>query len=191
MRDRVLILLQCDSCCGKTCLFQELVHVPNNDDYVQLFLYDSMDANTLMVNSVCMDVRGEFVFHPGTLMHAIISGKWIVIEDIDSIVFAIVSTLLPINENVDLSIPSRGLTIPVHPNFRLFGSSCDSCTASNSPSYSFLSNHWHVVDVAPLSLYDLRDVIASHFPQLRHSIVVSCWRGDRSIECFVATYHVV
>ena len=171
MQDATPILLQGTSGCGKTRLFQELAHLTQNDDYVQLYLDDQTDSKTLIGNYVCTDVPGEFVFQPGTLMQSISQGKWIIIEDIDKIPFDIVSTLLPIIEKGELSIPSRGLTVKVHKNFRLFGTSCHNCSSSNSPINSFLSNHWHVVDVGDFTNEDLGVVIAQRFPALRENIV--------------------
>ena len=104
-------------------------------------------------------------------MQSISQGKWIIIEDIDKIPFDIVSTLLPIIEKGELSIPSRGLTVKVHKNFRLFGTSCHNCSSSNSPINSFLSNHWHVVDVGDFTNEDLGVVIAQRFPALCENIV--------------------
>ena len=171
MQDSTPILLQGASGCGKTRLFQHLAHLTNNDDYIELYLDDQTDAKTLIGNYVCTDVPGEFVFQPGTLTQAISQGTWIIIEDIDKIPFDIVSTLLPIIEKGELSIPSRGMTIPVHENFRLFGTSCHSCTANNSPINSFLSNHWHVVNVEGFTLLDLQTVIMNRYPLLREPIV--------------------
>lgn len=171
MQDSTPILLQGSSGCGKTRLFQELAHRTHNDDYVQLYLDDQTDSKTLIGNYVCTDVPGEFVFQPGTLMQSISQGKWIIIEDIDKIPFDIVSTLLPIIEKGELSIPSRGLTVKVHKNFRLFGTSCHNCSSSNSPINSFLSNHWHVVDVGDFTQEDLSVVIEQRFPALRANIV--------------------
>lgn len=171
MQDSTPILLQGSSGCGKTRLFQELAHRTHNDDYVQLYLDDQTDSKTLIGNYVCTDVPGEFVFQPGTLMQSISQGKWIIIEDIDKIPFDIVSTLLPIIEKGELSIPSRGLTVKVHKNFRLFGTSCHNCSSSNSPINSFLSNHWHVVDVGDFTQEDLSVVIEQRFPALRANMV--------------------
>lgn len=170
MQDSTPVLLQGPSGCGKTRLFQELAHLTHNDDYVQLYLDDQTDSKTLIGNYVCTDVPGEFVFQPGTLTQSIAQGKWIIIEDIDKVPFDIVSTLLPIIEKGELAIASRGITVPVHPNFRLFGTSCHNCTANNSPINSFLSNHWHVVDVQSLSVDDLRQVMREHFPSLTETI---------------------
>ena len=171
MQESTPILLQGTSGCGKTRLFQYLAHLTNNDDYVQLYLDDQTDAKTLIGNYVCTDIPGEFVFQPGTLTQAISQGTWIIIEDIDKIPFDIVSTLLPIIEKGELSIPSRGITIPVHENFRLFGTSCHNCTTNNSPINSFLSNHWHVVNVENFTLNDLQCVIMEQYPILRSPIV--------------------
>lgn len=170
MQDSTPVLLQGPSGCGKTRLFQELAHLTHNDDYVQLYLDDQTDSKTLIGNYVCTDVPGEFVFQPGTLTQSIAQGKWIIIEDIDKVPFDIVSTLLPIIEKGELAIASRGITVPVHPNFRLFGTSCHNCAANNSPINSFLSNHWHVVDVQSLSVDDLRQVMRERFPSLTESI---------------------
>lgn len=170
MQDSTPVLLQGPSGCGKTRLFQELAHLTHNDDYVQLYLDDQTDSKTLIGNYVCTDVPGEFVFQPGTLTQSIAQGKWIIIEDIDKVPFDIVSTLLPIIEKGELAIASRGITVPVHPNFRLFGTSCHNCAANNSPINSFLSNHWHVVDVQSLSVDDLRQVMREHFPSLTETI---------------------
>ena len=171
MQHSAPILLQGVAGCGKTRLFQELAHQTNNDDYVQLYLDDQMDSKTLIGNYVCTDVPGEFVFQPGTLTQCITTGRWIIIEDIDKVPFDIVSTLLPIIEKGELSIPSRGITLKVHPNFRLFGTSCHDCSVSNSPINSFLSNHWNIVDVANMTVEDIRTIIDERFGNLLDCIV--------------------
>lgn len=160
------ILLQGSSGSGKTHLFQELARLTHNTDYVQLFLDDQMDSKSLIGNYVCTDKPGEFIFQPGTLTQCITTGKWIIIEDIDKIPFDIVTTLLPIIEKGELSIPSRGVTLKIHKNFRLFGTSSHDCSASNSPINSFLCNHWSIVNVGDLTLSDLQTVIQSRYPQL-------------------------
>ena len=177
MQHAAPILLQGTPGCGKTRLFQELAHRTNNDDYVQLYLDDQMDSKTLIGNYVCTDVPGEFIFQPGTLTQCITSGRWIIIEDIDKIPFDIVSTLLPIIEKGELSIPSRGITLKVHKNFRLFGTSCHDCSASNSPINSFLSNHWNIVNVVNMTVDDIRTIVDDQYGSFVEIIVFD---GDRN-----------
>ena len=166
MQKSAPILLQGSSGSGKTHLFQELARLTHNTDYVQLFLDDQMDSKSLIGNYVCTDKPGEFIFQPGTLTQCITSGKWIIIEDIDKIPFDIVTTLLPIIEKGELSIPSRGVTITVHPNFRLFGTSSHEGNNNPGPISSFLNNHWNVVNVNDLSMDDLKEILQQHYSSL-------------------------
>ena len=170
MQSKKPILLQGDSGCGKTRLFQYLAQLTHNDDFIQLFLDDQMDSKALIGNYVCTDKPGEFVFQPGTLTQAITAGKWVIIEDVDKIPFDIVSCLLPIIEKGELSIPSRGVTLKVHKNFRLFGTSCQRCTSNSSPMNSFLCNHWLSVDVQSMDEEDLAQMVEIMFPALQPMI---------------------
>ena len=170
MQSKKPILLQGDSGCGKTRLFQYLAQLTHNDDFIQLFLDDQMDSKALIGNYVCTDKPGEFVFQPGTLTQAITAGKWVIIEDVDKIPFDIVSCLLPIIEKGELSIPSRGVTLKVHKNFRLFGTSCQRCTSNSSPMNNFLCNHWLSVDVQSMDEEDLAQMVEIMFPALQPMI---------------------
>ena len=66
---------------------------------VELHIDDQMDIKTLLGTYVCSDLPGEFHWQPGVLTQAVVSGRWVVVDDIDRAPFDILSSLTNLIEN--------------------------------------------------------------------------------------------
>lgn len=83
---RKCICLQGPVGCGKTALVEYLARVTGHDmsNFVKVQLGDQTDSKMLLGMYRCTDVPGEFVWQPGVLTQAVVAGKWLLLEDVDS-----------------------------------------------------------------------------------------------------------
>lgn len=112
---------------------------------------DQTDAKVLLGTYVCTDTPGEFSWTPGVLTKAVRSGRWLLIEDIDSASTDVLSALLPLLERRELFVPGRGELIKANENFQLFATQTLRSNTSFSISSS-LSLSLSLTLTLPLSL---------------------------------------
>jgi midasin (ATPase involved in ribosome maturation) len=115
------ILLEGPSGSGKTTLLRFIARsLGFLKDMVELHLDDSTDGKSLLGTYVCTDVPGEFKWQPGAVTSAAVSGRWLLIEDIDRAPFDVLASLGSLLESRTLVLPGRAKIIHAHPNFQLF-----------------------------------------------------------------------
>ena len=128
------ILVQGEVGCGKSFLIRELAgSMGQESTLVELHLDDQTDSKTLLGAYVCSDVPGELLWQPGVITQAALSGRWLIIEDVDKAPLEVAAALSALLERRRLYLPERGREVPVHRNFRLFGTR--SLSSSLVPSY--------------------------------------------------------
>lgn len=167
---RKCICLQGPVGCGKTALVEYLAGVTGHDalNFVKVQLGDQTDSKMLLGIYRCTDVPGEFVWQPGILTQAVVAGKWLLLEDIDSAPLDVVSVLSNLMETGALCVPGYRDTIYTNSDFQLFVTQRSSAAALKhvTGSSNLLQKHWLCLDVEPLSKEELVVVVKTLFPVL-------------------------
>lgn len=178
------ILVQGEVGCGKSYLIRELAgSLGLESTLVELHLDDQTDSKTLLGAYVCSDVPGEFLWQAGVITQAALSGRWLVIEDIDRAPIEVAASLSTLLERRRLYLPDRGKEIEVHPSFRVFGTrsiasaaigaTTNSGTAGriNVPSLRHFSYFWHFVTIDVPTNAEIKYIVTSKFPSLLPIVV--------------------
>ncbi|KAI9911746.1 hypothetical protein PsorP6_009691 [Peronosclerospora sorghi] len=161
------ILVAGPSGCGKTATIRELARLSGNDDMVELHLDDQIDSKTLLGSYVCTDIPGEFTWQPGALTTAVLTGRWVVIEDIDQASFEVLAALLPLLEMREMVLPGRGQLLVAHPNFQVFGTT----TRRQQMPKGFQESIWTSVGIAPLAQNEIEHILLTCFAEIPQQIV--------------------
>jgi hypothetical protein len=170
---------------GKSSLVRELAHYScsnpastKTDDLLELHVDEETDSKTLIGSYTTTDIPGEFSWRPGALTQAVRSGKWVLMEDVDTVPSEIQAAIVQLLKNRMLPLGS-GKYERCHPKFRLFG------TCTTSADYHIgderseekrslrLSGKkivnpslWRKVHVQPLAFSELKEVGESLHPSL-------------------------
>lgn len=170
---RKCVCLQGTVGCGKTAIVEHLAKITGHgpSDFIKVQLGDQTDSKMLLGTYRCTDIPGEFVWQPGVLTQAVTSGKWLLLEDIDSAALDVASVLSNLMETGTLSVPGYKDTIQVKSGFQLFVtqrliSSVSGFHKQTSGTTSLLEKHWLCVNVEPLSKEELITVVKTLFPVL-------------------------
>jgi midasin len=116
------VVIQGSSGSGKSHLIRTLAQAMGcESDIIELHINDQTDSKTLIGSYVCSDVPGEFIWQAGVLTQAVLTGKWVVVENIDHVPLEFVATIAPLLARRRIYLPHRDKEVPAHPNFRLFG----------------------------------------------------------------------
>ena len=154
---------------GKTMLVSHIANcMGRNSELVTVQLSDQTDSKSLIGNYTSTDMPGEFVWKPGALVHAMQTGKWLLLEDIDYAAKDVVSTLLPILENNLLPIPGMSEVVTGRVGFQIFAT--QRTNANGQPLFSseasLLDKYWSVVQVSYPTVEELETIISQTFPNL-------------------------
>lgn len=170
---RECICLQGPVGCGKTALVEYLAKVTGHDtsNFIKVQLSDQTDSKMLLGMYRCTDVPGEFVWQPGVLTQAVVAGKWLLLEDIDSATQDVASVLSNLIETGTLCVPGYRETIHVNSGFQLFVTqqlmvSSTGIQRHVTGSSSLLQKHWLGLNVEPLSRSELITIVKTLFPPL-------------------------
>lgn len=169
---RKCICLQGPVGCGKTVLVEYLARVTGHDmaNFVKVQLGDQTDSKMLLGMYRCTDVPGEFIWQPGVLTQAVVAGKWLLLEDIDSAPLDVASVLSNLMETGTLCVPGYRDTIYASSKFQLFVTQRSAAQKHVTASSSLLQKHWLCLDVEPLSKEELVVVVETLFPVLRTAV---------------------
>lgn len=170
---RKCICLQGPVGCGKTALVEYLARVTGHDmsNFVKVQLSEQTDSKMLLGMYRCTDVPGEFIWQPGVLTQAVVTGKWLLLEDIDSAALDVASVLSNLIETGTLCVPGYRETIYANSKFQLFVTQQLMMSATGiqrhvtGPS-SLLQKHWLCLNIEPLSKNELVTVVQTLFPPL-------------------------
>ncbi|XP_032667152.1 midasin [Odontomachus brunneus] len=168
---RKCICLQGPVGCGKTALVEYLARMTGHDalNFVKVQLGDQTDSKMLLGMYRCTDVPGEFVWQPGVLTQAVVAGKWLLLEDIDSAPLDVASVLSNLMETGTLCVPGYRDTIYANSDFQLFVTQRSTATTALkhvTGSSNLLQKHWLCLNVEPLSKEELVIVVKTLFPAL-------------------------
>ncbi|XP_029162996.1 midasin-like [Nylanderia fulva] len=170
---RKCICLQGPVGCGKTALVEYLAKVTGHDtlNFVKIQLGDQTDSKMLLGMYKCTNVPGEFIWQPGVLTQAVIAGKWLLLEDVDSAALDVISVLSNLMETGILCVPGYRDTVYANSKFQLFVTRRLMTSATGiqkhvTGSLSLLQKHWLCLNVEPLSKNELVTVVKTLFPVL-------------------------
>lgn len=175
---------------GKSSLVREFLRVCRPAESLMEFHIDEeTDSKTLIGTYTTTDIPGEFVWRPGALTHASRDGRWILIEELESVPVEIQAALVKLFEDRMLPI-GNGKYERCHPSFQIFAT----CTIEGS---HFLAervaektnlrvqgrrgggkqilnpSYWRKVHVKSMPFNELREIALSLHPSLPSSIVDS------------------
>ncbi|KAK9759948.1 AAA ATPase midasin, partial [Basidiobolus ranarum] len=165
------VLLEGVTGSGKTALVEEVSHLLGKKDIVKIHLGDQTDSKVLLGTYVSTSTPGSFKWQPGVLTTAVKEGRWVLIEDIDLAPMEVTSVLIPLLETRELFIPSRGERFAAKDGFQLFATRSlmpNGTAVRSSIGNSVMANSlWTRVEVKPLDMNELKDVIEKRYPRLR------------------------
>ncbi|CAK9810772.1 MDN1 [Anthophora quadrimaculata] len=156
---------------GKTALVEYLAQATGHDvvDFVKVQLGDQTDSKMLLGMYRCTDIPGEFLWQPGILTEAVLSGKWLLLEDIDCAATDVISVIGQLVETKTLSVPGYRDSIHVKSGFQLFVTRRLISGGAQKPLQFPLQKHWASVNVESLSREELVTIVQTLFPIL-HTI---------------------
>ncbi|KAJ8669608.1 hypothetical protein QAD02_000867 [Eretmocerus hayati] len=170
---RKCICLQGSVGCGKTAIVEYLAKITGHgpSDFIKVQLGDQTDSKMLLGTYRCTDIPGEFVWQPGVLTQAVMAGKWLLLEDIDSAALDVASVLSSLMETGTLSVPGYKDTIHVKSGFQLFVTqrlipTMTGFQRQTSGAASLMGKHWLCVNMEPLTESELVTVVQTLFPVL-------------------------
>nr|XP_023017788.1 midasin [Leptinotarsa decemlineata] len=160
---------------GKTSLLEYLALKTGRklgENFIKLQLGDETDSKMLLGTYRCTDIPGEFIWQPGVLTQAVLEGNWLLLEDIDSASMDIASLLSSLLENGNLTIPGYRDAVPITPGFQLFLTQRFLSTITghhkkNSNSMLLLEKKMLQINVDPLTVEELKQILESNFKELR------------------------
>lgn len=174
LASRKCICLQGTVGCGKTTLVEFLAEITGHDssNFIKVQLGDQTDSKMLLGMYRCTDIPGEFVWQPGVLTQAVMAGKWLLLEDIDSAALDVASVLSNLLETGTLSVPGYRDNIYARSGFQLFVTqrlmpSMTGLRKQFSSATSLLQKHWFCINVEGFSLNELIVLVQNLFPALQ------------------------
>lgn len=169
MRSAQPILITGPAGAGKSFLIHEIAELLNEESsLVSVHLGDQTDAKLLIGAYTTGDTPGSFEWRPGVLTTAVREGRWVLVEDIDKAPTDVLSVLLPLMENGELHIPSRGETIIAGRGFRLIATMRTTVsTKMETTTVNILGSRlWNRIDLPGISGEELHTIIQHKFSRL-------------------------
>jgi energy-coupling factor transporter ATP-binding protein EcfA2 len=169
---------------GKSSLARELLRLCRSDEesLLEFHIDEETDSKTLIGSYTTTDIPGEFSWRAGALTHATREGRWVLIEDLDSVPVEIQAALTKLLEDRLLPL-GNGKYERCHPNFRIFGT----CTTTSHQQHQRQSlrisanrgggkrilspSLWRKVHVKPLPWSELKQIASSLFLNLPESVI--------------------
>jgi midasin len=175
---------------GKSSLIRELLRLCRpNETLIEFHIDEETDSKTLIGSYTTTDIPGEFAWRAGALTHATREGRWVLIEDLDTVPVEIQAALVKLFEERMLPL-GGGKYERCHPDFRIFATCATNAVALSSVQGKErrtlrLRNHrgggkqilnpsyWRTIHVKPLPFSELKDIALALFPDIPDSIIDS------------------
>ncbi|SCV00168.1 LAME_0G07998g1_1 [Lachancea meyersii CBS 8951] len=170
---------------GKTFLINQLSkYTGAHETMVKIHLGEQTDAKLLLGTYTSGEKPGTFEWRAGVLTTAVKEGRWVLIEDIDKAPTEVISVLLTLLEQRQLSIPSRGETIKAANGFQLI-STIRTPDDNHKDERAFKPDLigirlWDIVGLKEPDEKELKEILIFKFPALSHLI-----------ERFITSYNLV
>ncbi|KAL4918208.1 P-loop containing nucleoside triphosphate hydrolase protein, partial [Aspergillus aurantiobrunneus] len=160
---------------GKTSLINGIAGTMGQlESMVTLHLNEQTDAKSLLGMYSTSPATGSFAWQPGVLTKAAREGRWILIEDLDRAPSEVIGLILPIIEKGELTIASRRERIKCAEGFKIIATMKSSYNIAGeevAPSTAILGSRlWNRVQVDPLTIYEVQEVIAQKYPLLEFRV---------------------
>ena len=141
---------------GKSSLLQ-LFSQKHSKTLLRVYMDSSIDSKNLIGTYVCGEVPGEFIWRSGILTEAVLSGSWIVFENLDRMSEDILSLLDNLIKTNTLEIPNKQESISPSPGFKLFATATELKACSGC---------WIPIRIPEISFEDLWEI--SPIPSVRN-----------------------
>lgn len=146
----------------------------SDDGILWLYLDEGTDAKTLVGSWESGETPGTFVWKDGVLVRAMLTGRWVIVENIDTCSAEIQAKLCELADSRILSVPERHTQIVANEHFQLHATiTC----SSDSDQYSLvpkLLQNWHIIACPQMNQSDLTRIACSRFPSLLPVIPLIC-----------------
>ena len=177
---------------GKSSIVRELARmvagrsgIDRHDDYLlEIHVDEETDTKTLVGCYTTTEIPGEFAWRPGALTVAVREGKWVLLEDIDTIPTDIQAALVKLLQDRLLPL-GNGKVERCHPNFRMFATlttSGQSTRAGIDNRKVFHEHLWMKVDAKPLPFVELKAIALGAYSGLPEFIVNSILQIFRNLD---------
>lgn len=153
---------------GKTALIEFLAQATGHDaeNFAKVQLGDQTDSKMLLGMYRCTDIPGEFLWQPGILTEAVLSGKWLLLEDIDCAAADVISVIGQLVATKTLSVPGYRDLIHVKSGFQLFVTRRLTFAGTQKSFQMPVQKQWFCVNVESLSKKELVTIVQVLFPVL-------------------------
>ncbi|GMM27764.1 AAA family ATPase midasin [Martiniozyma asiatica (nom. inval.)] len=170
---------------GKTFLVNELakaLHIEDSNNLIKIHLNQQTDSKTLLGTYTSGTKPGTFEWKNGVLTTAVKEGKWVLVEDIDKAPNEVLSILMGLLENRQLTIPSRGEVIRAANGFQLISTVRTQTNESTLPDLIGM-RLWKTLILEDLESSDLKVILNKKFPLLeRYSdLFIKCYFSVKEI----------
>ncbi|KAK9239587.1 hypothetical protein V1525DRAFT_430746 [Lipomyces kononenkoae] len=152
---------------GKSFLIDHLLSslARQPEDVVKLHLGEQTDTKLLVGSYSTGETPGSFVWKQGILASAVKQGKVVVVEDIDKAPNEVVSVLLSLVQQRQISVPSRGEIIRAANSFQIIATITDH---SSSHTKDFIGRQlWSHVRLEMIDDDELQQIVSLKYPRLR------------------------
>ncbi|KAL3316044.1 AAA ATPase midasin [Cichlidogyrus casuarinus] len=160
--------------CGKTALISKMI-ASSQVDFIRLQISEETDSKDLLGTYRCCETPGLFQWSQGPLLHSIISGKWLILEDIDRSSIELPPILNPVlrSESVPRIVhPQTGEYVNIHTNFRLIMTRRTSEQKSSCPGFlDIVERNSCLVNLQPLSSQSIKQIAVQCYPKLEPAIL--------------------
>jgi ABC-type lipoprotein export system ATPase subunit len=183
---------------GKSSLIRELLTLCRpNESLMEFHIDEETDSKTLIGSYTITDIPGEFSWRAGALTNASRDGRWVLIEDLDSVPLEIQAALSKLFEERMIPL-GNGNYERCHPNFRIFAT----CTTNSSilstggrdghnlrignkrtgGKQIFNPSYWRNIHVKPMPYIELKEVAVSLYPDLPIMVIDSAMTLLRALD---------
>ena len=157
---------------GKTHAIDSLAaQLHRSSKMITLHLNEQSDMKLLVGVYTTGSQPGSFQWNPGVLTTALREGRWVMIEDLDRIPSNAMSTLLPLIERGELSIPSRNELIKAAKGFRIIATMRSFVNTSGDEASSLSrimgARLWRQINFKALRASDMRQIVTQQYPIIR------------------------
>ncbi|KAK9429716.1 hypothetical protein V1505DRAFT_393955 [Lipomyces doorenjongii] len=152
---------------GKSFLIDSLLSSLSrtSNDVVKLHLGEQTDTKLLVGSYATGETPGSFMWKQGILASAVKQGKVVVVEDIDKAPNEILSVLLSLVQQREISVPSRGQIIRAANSFQIVATITEQ---SSSHTKDFIGRQlWSHVRLEMIDDDELQQIVALKYPRLR------------------------